>query len=73
MKPGFKTTEFWLSFLAMGIGFLMTSGLVTAGTSFDKAIGLIAAALAAMGYSASRATVKASEASAALPSPDSPK
>jgi hypothetical protein len=58
MKPGFKTTEFWLSTIAIILGVLMTSGAITAGSPWDKGIGLVVAALASMGYSASRANVK---------------
>lgn len=58
VKPGWKTTEFWATAAVSIIGLLMTSGVIQSGSSWDKAIGLAAAALASMGYSASRATVK---------------
>ena len=61
VKPGWKTTEFWGTAAVTLIGLLMASGAITAGTGWDRAIGLAAAALASMGYSASRATTKANQ------------
>ena len=58
VTPGYKTTEFWLSTLATFCGVLMASGVITSGSTFDKGIGLVVAALTSMGYAASRATVK---------------
>jgi len=62
-KPGYKTTEFWLSAGAMIIGLAYGSGLIAeAGTSgIEKSVAFVAAALAALGYSSSRATTKAAE------------
>ena len=62
-KPGYKTTEFWLSSVAMLIGLAYGSGLIAeAGTSgIEKSVAFVAAALAALGYSNSRATTKAAE------------
>ena len=59
MKPGFLTTEFWLSAVTTVIGLVMASGLVHTGSTWEKVFGLAAAALASMGYSASRGQVKA--------------
>lgn len=61
VKPGFKTTEFWLSLLAMLLGAVIASGVldtVTEDTWIVRIIGGAVTALAAMGYVASRATVK---------------
>jgi hypothetical protein len=61
MKPGYKTTEFWLSLLATLVGFLMVSGLLDSQPAdgwIARVVGGIVAALAALGYSASRAKVK---------------
>lgn len=58
MKPGYKTTEFWLSLLAMIFGALMSSGAIVEGSSIERAIGGAIAILATMGYTASRAQVK---------------
>jgi len=60
-KPGYKTTEFWLSLAATLLGFLMASGLldaVPAESWINKLVGGIVTVLAALGYSASRAKVK---------------
>ena len=61
-KPGYKTTEFWLSLLATLLGFLLASGLldaVSADSWIARIVGGLVAALAALGYTASRAKVKA--------------
>jgi hypothetical protein len=57
-KPGYKTSEFWLSFVAVLVSFAMSSGLVIEGSHLMQALGLIAAALSAMGYGYSRAKTK---------------
>ena len=60
-KAGYKTTEFWMSLLATLLGFLLASGAMDAvpGDSWiAKLVGGAVAALASMGYSASRAKVK---------------
>lgn len=59
VKSGYKTTEFWLSFVAMLIGFLMASGFVADGSGTERAVAAVAAALAAAGYSVSRGKAKA--------------
>jgi len=58
-KPGYKTTEFWLTAVAVVAGLVASAGIdgVVA-----KAAGLVVSALASMGYSASRAKTKAAEA-----------
>jgi hypothetical protein len=58
-KPGYQTTEFWLSLAATVVGALLASGAIEAGTVWDRIAGTIAATLAAMGYSSARAKVKA--------------
>lgn len=67
-KPGYKTTEFWLSLAAILIGAVMASGMLD-GLGTDhwavKAIGIAASVLGALGYSASRALTKSGEARAA--------
>jgi len=63
-KPGYKTTEFWLSFVATIMGFVLASGVmdnVAEDGLASKIVGGIVAVLAALGYSASRAKVKGSE------------
>lgn len=58
-KPGYKTTEFWLAAVATIVGLLMSSGLLQTGSTWERVVGLAAAALATMGYSAARARTKA--------------
>jgi len=57
-KPGYKTSEFWLTTLVTLTGLLTASGVIQSGSSWDKIVGLVVSALAAMGYSASRGSVK---------------
>lgn len=60
-KPGYKTTEFWLSVAAFFIGALLASGVVTHDPTL-QGLGLIASALSALGYEAGRSLVKSNEA-----------
>jgi len=61
VKLGYKTTEFWLSTVAMLIGALMASGALD---SLDESnwivrvVGGAVAVLSALGYEASRSKVK---------------
>ena len=60
-KPGYKTTEFWLSFIAVVMGFVMTSGVLeNAGDDsvVAKIVGGVIAVLAALGYTTNRTKVK---------------
>ena len=57
-KPGFKTTEFWLTAAAMIVGLLLASGAFVDG-AIAQGLGVASSALAAMGYSYSRGTAKA--------------
>lgn len=65
-KPGWKTTEFWLSLATVLLGALMASGLLEGGGDADeKVVGLILSALAALGYTGARSLVKHTETKAA--------
>lgn len=60
-KPGYKTTEFWLSLLATLLGFLLASGVMDSvgeESWVARLVGGLVAVLASLGYSASRAKVK---------------
>lgn len=61
-KPGYKTTEFWLTVAAQVIGTIVASGLLTETPGIPKAIvqivGIASVVLASMGYSYSRGQVK---------------
>lgn len=58
VKPGWRTTEFYLSAAAALLGILYASGIVTTGGAIDKIAGLAATLLAALGYTVARGRVK---------------
>lgn len=62
---GWFTSEHLLALLVVVLGALPTLGLFPEGSPWLRMAGLVAAALASMGYSASRAAVKAAAADAA--------
>jgi hypothetical protein len=62
MKPGYKTTEFWLTALATILAMLMMSGAISDGGLAAKIVGGAIAILAQLGYTAARAAVKSGEA-----------
>jgi len=57
-KPGFKTTEFWLSSLAMILGVVLASGAIPEGGMAGQIVGGVLSVLASLGYTASRTQVK---------------
>ena len=57
-RPGYMTTEFWMTLAAVIIGFLVSSELGDETTWVGKILGIAATVLAALGYSVSRAMVK---------------
>ena len=60
-RRGFKTTEWWLSFLTAAIGLAIMGGYIDVKdgvTTVDKIAGLAVAALASLGYSVSRGLAK---------------
>jgi hypothetical protein len=57
-KPGYKTTEFWLSFATLCIGAAFASGVFPSESQGDKILGLAATVLSALGYTVSRTMVK---------------
>ena len=64
MKSGYKTTEFWLSTLAVIAGLIMSSGVLDglAETHWAvKVTALLISVLGALGYNAGRAKVKTAE------------
>ena len=62
MKPGYKSTEFWLSSMAMLIGALCASGIFPMESSVGQMLGMAMSGLAALGYGASRTAVKKKQA-----------
>jgi hypothetical protein len=59
VKPGFRTSEFWLKIAAMLLTALFASGAVTNNTVLAVA-GIAASMLGALGYTVARSLVKAS-------------
>ena len=57
-KPGYKTTEFWLSLAAAALGAVIASGAVPTDGPWVQAVALLNTALVAMGYTGSRLTLK---------------
>ena len=58
VKPGWKTSEFWLTIIAGAVSAVFASGLVETGTVIEKALGIAAIVLASLGYSVSRGLAK---------------
>ena len=61
-KPGYKTTEFWLSLAALVLGALLASGAIGEESGTGKILAFAASALTALGYSVSRGMTKRGEA-----------
>ena len=59
VKPGYKTTEFWMSAVVVILGLVMASGAVGEATMASQIIGGVLAALGTLGYGADRAKTKA--------------
>tara|TARA_Y100001973_G_C5205266_1_gene341030 strand:- start:1132 stop:1329 length:198 start_codon:yes stop_codon:yes gene_type:complete len=57
-KTGYKTTEFWLSLAAVGIGAVIASGAIPSEGPWVQVVALLNTALVAMGYTGSRLTLK---------------
>jgi len=57
-KPGYKTTEFWLSSIATILGIALASGALPEGGTIGQIIGGVVALLANIGYTASRIQAK---------------
>ena len=58
VKPGYQTTEFWLSAAATLVGLAIASGIVPTTVTWPQIVGLITGILGAMGYTVSRTAVK---------------
>lgn len=61
MTPGYKTTEFWLSLIAVVLGAVLTSGALPQGGIASQIVGGAMAVLGALGYTASRTQVKVTD------------
>jgi hypothetical protein len=58
MKPGYKTTEFWLTTAASVLGAVTASGVIPSDSPFAQIVGLIVSLLATMGYQYQRGVEK---------------
>lgn len=59
-KPGWQTTEFWLTFIAHIVGFLSVSGLLNTNKEITI-LAMAASILSQLGYTASRTYLKGKE------------
>ena len=57
-KPGYKTTEFWMSLIAVVLGALVASGTFSLEGTASQIVGLVQSALVALGYTGARLTLK---------------
>lgn len=57
-KPGYKTTEFWLTAVATFVGLIMASDIIPSDGIWPKITGLVVALLSSMGYTVSRGMAK---------------
>lgn len=58
VKPGFKTTEFWLTLVAVAVGAIFASGAFGEDSGTLQIAGIAATVLTAMGYTVSRGMAK---------------
>ena len=58
VKPGYKTTEFWLALAAQITGAVLASGIASESSLTMRVAGLVAMVLSGLGYTAARATAK---------------
>lgn len=59
MKPGYKTTEFWLTAAATLLSMLYAAGVIGDAGASGKVAALVALALTNAGYTVSRGNAKA--------------
>ena len=57
-KPGWKTTEFWLSMLALILAFVIDMDLAIKSATWLKAVTTASAILASLGYGLQRGALK---------------
>lgn len=58
VKPGYKTTEFWISLAACALGGFVASGVLPEESVWMQLAGMGLTALSALGYTVSRWVVK---------------
>lgn len=59
-KPGYKTTEFWMSAVATIVGLVMASGAIQHDTTL-QVMGFVVSALSQLGYTGARVATKRKE------------
>jgi len=69
LKPGYLTSEAWLSFLTIVVGAIPTSGLVADAPMVAKIVGLVIAALSAINYTIQRTALKRAQLAALAGAP----
>jgi hypothetical protein len=57
-KPGYKTTEFWMSLAAVAIGVVAAAGFFNIEGTGAQIVGIVESALVALGYTGARLTLK---------------
>lgn len=72
-KPGYKTTEFWMTLVSDLLNAAVASGAVPSKGPWRQIVSTASVALAALGYSGFRANVKADSIKAAALVSTSPK
>jgi hypothetical protein len=60
MKPGYKTTEFWISAICILVSLVWGSGVIGEGTPADRTLATIAGTTSVLGYTISRGIAKKS-------------
>ena len=60
MKPGYKTTEFWLTLFAIILGSILAAGLIPTEGPWLQIAGVAETAFIAMGYTGARLNLKKS-------------
>jgi hypothetical protein len=58
MKPGFKTSEFWLTVVFVVVALVTQSDALAENESWVKIAGLVSGAFALLGYTRVRGTIK---------------
>jgi hypothetical protein len=58
-KPGYKTSEWYLTLLTNIVGALATSGLIADGSMWSRGVGAVMMVLSTLGYTYARTKAKA--------------
>lgn len=58
IKPGYKSTEFWICLFVIAIGMFQMSGVFGDGHPVMQGVSMLSSVLASLGYTAARAKAK---------------